>query len=125
MKFPIIVTVVRYCVYRQLYNATLMLLNAVKMLLRSWDVLLCPLAQDRHQKCSEDHAAYGREHQSYWCFLHVATEHELVSHQFHKTGVDENAGRDRVEDTVDDEEGLAVRVERSTDAETNSNGNGR
>lgn len=70
-----------------------------------------PFAQQGHQTSARCHCGKSAKDFFQRGVLHVAAEHELVRHQFHQTGVDEDAGRDGVEDAVDDECRLRARCE--------------
>ena len=71
--------------------------------------LLSPFAEQGHQASTETHHEERKKDSLDLGSLHRSTEHELVGHQLHKTSVDEDPGRYRVENTVDDECGLRFR----------------
>ena len=86
---------------------------------------LSPLAEQRHESRTKGHRPNSAKDLFDRRPLHVPAEHELVRHEFHQAGVDQDTGRDGVEDAVDDQRRLRAGRKRLPHAEADGDGDGR
>jgi hypothetical protein len=87
--------------------------------------LSSPLSKQRHNSRTKGHCANSAKNLFDRRPLHVPAEHELVRHELHKTSIDQNTSRDRIENAVDNQRRLGSRRERLPHAKADSNGDGR
>ena len=81
---------------------------------------LGPLSEDSHETAAKGDTAEGEELDLEAGVAHLGVEHELVGQQLDETGVDQDAGADGVEDTIDDKRGGAARLEGLADTQARS-----
>lgn len=76
-----------------------------------------PLPQQRHQPRPQTHQPERGHHNPNVRPAHRRREHELVRHQFHQTGIDQNPRADAVEHPVYNQRRLTARRPRLPDAQ--------
>ncbi|KAK2610508.1 hypothetical protein N8I77_003933 [Diaporthe amygdali] len=82
----------------------------------------CPLAEQGHQSSAKTHASESRKGHADTALAHLGVEHKLVGHELHQSGIDQDTGRDGVEDAIDSHCHQATRLEGLPNANADSNG---